>query len=140
MKRIIFLFLVILAITGCKKDEQLVITGKITFDFVTEAADYYIYLDNDQDLSNGYTARIIQSAGFSVTQMDFVIKTDNVPEGNYYLRGGYDTESADNMNPVDPSVWEGQGWYGSNSSTPPSAPSVNNLTGNYDFVIYALGK
>jgi len=138
MKRIAFIMLIILAISGCKKDVQLVITGSVTFDFLTGPGNYYIILDDDQDVNNGIKARVNQTSGVIVTQMDFVIKTDEVPDGKYYLRGGYDAESADDMDPNNPDVWEGQGWYGSNSPVAPATPNLTNLTGNYNFVVYAV--
>lgn len=136
MRRIVLLMLIILAISGCKKDGQKLLTGKVTFSFVPDAGDYYIILDDDKDLSNGYVARLIESSTGAVGYIDYVILTDNIPEGSYYIRGGYDSESTDNMNPSDPTVWEGQGWYGSNNTAGPASANVTNLTGNYDFVVY----
>jgi len=49
-------------------------------------------------------------------------------------------ESDDNMDPDNPLVWEGQGWYGSTSSNPPPSPNVSTLYGTYDLVIYELNK
>lgn len=141
MKRIVLVIFIVLAITGCKKDEgQRLISGQITFDFTTGAGDYYIILDNDQNLSNGYLVRLIQTSGVEVGRIDYKIKTDNIPAGSYYIRGGYDSESPDNMDPANPDVWEGQGWFGSFSAAAPASPNVSDLSGTYDFVIHGLAK
>ena len=140
MKRLFLLIIIIIAISGCKKEEQKVLTGKVTFSFTPEAGDYYIILDDDKDLSNGFIARLIETSTGPVGRIDYVIKTGNIPAGSYYIRGGYDSESPDNMNPADPSVWEGQGWFGGVDSGAPAAANVTNLTGNYDLVVYELAK
>lgn len=142
MKRSVLIFIILLSFFGCKKDEeQKVITGQITFDFFPGPGDYYIILDNDQDLGNGYIARLIVTSVTAVGKIDYIMKTDNVPSGGYYIRGGYDEESTDNMDPANPSVWEGQGWYGGGSGgSAPSVANVTNLTGNYNFIIYPLSR
>jgi hypothetical protein len=141
MKNTVLFMFIILAIAGCRKDDPpKEITGQITFDFNPGAGDYYIILDKDQDLSNGYIIRLIETSVTEVGKIDYIIKSDNIPAGSYYIRGGYDSESPDNMDPGDPSVWEGQGWYGSYSSVAPASPNVTDITGKYDFVIYALAK
>jgi hypothetical protein len=142
MKRSVFIIVLIFAVFGCKKDEaQKVLTGQITFDFTPGPGDYYIILDNDQDLSNGYIARLIETSASYVSEINYVIRTDNVPAGGYYIRGGYDAESTDNMDPANPLVWEGQGWYGGGSGgSAPGAANVTNLTGNYNFIIFPLAK
>jgi hypothetical protein len=140
MKKALFVLISILILTGCKKEDKGLITGTITFDFTPGAGDVYVFFDADQDLTNGYIVKITATSTGSFSTLDYSFNTDGIPAGNYYIRGGYDVESVDNMNPEDPSVWEGKGWYGSGSATAPSTANVSKLYGKYDFKIYQLAK
>lgn len=113
-------------------------TGTVTFDFTPEAGKFYVYLDEDQDLTNGFVVQLIATSGGPIDSFEFDIQTENIPVGSYYLRGGYDRDNPDNMNPLDPTVWEGEGWFGSSNSNAPASPNVSRLYGQYDLVIYAL--
>jgi len=134
------LTLLVLFITACKKEDKDTITGTVTFNFSPGAGDYYIFFDNDQDVTNGYIVQIIGTSTGPLSGFEYSFETKNIPAGSYYIRGGYDMESDDNMDPGNPLVWEGQGWYGSTSSNPPASPNVSTLYGNYDLMIYELGK
>lgn len=139
MKRISLLFfLLIFVIAGCKKEDKTRMTGTVSFDFSPEAGDFYVYMDDDQDLSNGFIVQLIATSDGPIDGFEFDIQTENIPAGSYYLRGGYDRDNPDNMDPLDPAAWEGEGWFGSNNSNPPASPNVSRLYGQYDLVIYAL--
>jgi hypothetical protein len=140
MKKILLVLLAILVITGCKKEDKKLITGTITFDFSPGAGDVYVYFDSDQDLVNGNIVKITATSSGAFNSFDYSFNTEGIPAGSYYIRGGYDQQSTDNMDPLNPSVWEGRGWYGSTTVTAPSSPNVSKLYGRYDFKIFKVVK
>jgi hypothetical protein len=140
MKKILLVLLAIFILTGCKKEDKKLITGTITFDFTPGAGDVYVFFDSDLDLANGFIVKITATSSGSFTSFDYSFNTEGIPAGSYYIRGGYDQESVDNMDPENPAVWEGRGWYGSVTGTAPSSPNVSKLNGRYDFKIFQVAK
>jgi len=140
MKKAILFVLSVFLLATCKKEDKDTISGTVTFNFSPGAGDFYIFFDNDLEVTNGYIVRIIGNSTGPLASFEYSFETTNIPAGNYYIRGGYDMESDDNMDPDNPLVWEGQGWYGSTSSNPPPSPNVSTLYGTYDLVIYELNK
>ena len=139
MKKIfVLLLLMLFVMAGCKKEDKHLMTGTITFNFAPEAGNFYVFLDDDHDITNGYIIRLVATSDGPITNLEYNFRTENIPAGNYYLRGGYDQESEGSTDPENPAEWEGAGWYGSDSTNPPSTPNISMLYGTYDFMVYAI--
>lgn len=93
---------------------------------------FYIILDDDTDVTNGYTARQIIPLDSAVTSVNYQIDTSDVPAGCYFLRGAWDFGNG-NMDPDNPSVWEAGGWYGTNTADPPSFANIVDRDSIYNF-------
>lgn len=142
-KSIIFLLtLTVILISSCKKEEEPnEINGIITFDFTISEGDFYIYMDDDGDPSNGYTVYGTGTLTGSEGGVNYSFDTENIPAGSYYIYAGFDMESVDNMDPVNMQVWEGLGWYGNDDDAimPVTAP-ITKLRGTYSFSVFELRK
>ena len=138
LKKLWLLLVVVSMFISCDDDSSKSIVGTLTREEPSSAGDYYVYLDNDADVTNGYEMRIVGQLEEDQADVDYFFDTTNVPDGSYYLLAGYDEESVDNMDPEDLSVWEGRGWYGSDNGDPPASPNVTDLDGRYDMTIYGL--
>lgn len=134
----LLLVILVLIIAGCKKEDRTMMAGTITFSFIPEPGNFYVFLDDDLDISNGYVIRLVATSDGPISNLEYNFNTENIPAGSYYLRGGYDKLSEGTPDPEDPSSWEGAGWYGSSSFTPPSSPDITRLYGTYDFIIYEM--
>ena len=140
MKKLILLVASIAIIMAAceKKEESNLITGTLTLMYNSIAGDYYVYLDTDTDPANGFVKQIINPYTANQTGIKYSFDTEGLDPGPYYLLAGYDTQSDTNMDPLNPSKWEGKGWYGSTNSIAPESPNVKSLSGTYNITIYGL--
>ncbi len=103
----------------------------------SEAGNFYVYLDSDNDITNGYVKRIVTTYTLPFNPTDFEIDTSDVPDGSYYLSAAIDF-GAGNMDPDDPTRWEKRGWGGSSTYQPGSSPSVSDLDGDYNITMHGI--
>jgi hypothetical protein len=143
-KRIIkfFIFigisLSIISLSGCDYTGGL-IYGTITYD-VSKIEDqgvsaYYVILDTDTDVTNGYTQRVIIDTTTDVSSVSYSLNTSDLDGGPYYLLGGFDFG---NMNPDTPNVWEGKAWYGGTNTAPPENANIYKSNGEYNITLTGL--
>ncbi|MEA1898753.1 MAG: hypothetical protein U9N53_13925 [Bacteroidota bacterium] len=142
MKKIsLAVVLISLIFSSCEKEKEddNILSGTLKLEYTSVAGEYYIYLDNDTDPANGTLKNIKEQYSVNQTEADYQINTENVEAGSYYLYAGYDFNSDTNMDPLNPGVWEGKGFYGSNHN-PPAEANVTDLSGEYNFTAHGLDK
>ncbi len=142
--KLLFLLLIIastLTFFSCKdagKSDDDILSGTASVDTSpSESGNFYVYLDTDTDITNGYAKRIVDTFTSPFTPTVFEIDISDVAEGSYYLLAALDI-GADNMDPDDPLKWEEKGWYGSSTYNPPASANITDLSGDYDIIMYGL--
>jgi hypothetical protein len=148
------LLLMLFLFSGCSKDEDDgILSGTLTYaeglrnegpSTMTQAY-CYIFLDNDNNITNGFVKRLIidlMNYPEASTAIPYEIDVKDVPAGTYFLMGAYDfaIDNDGNTDPENPSFWEAKGWYGSTSTAAPASANVSDLSGDYDLTLYGLGK
>lgn len=138
----IFLGVVVFFFLGCffYSDSEHVgsIYGTISYTSSNQdSSAYYVILDDDNDVTNGYIKRQIINTATYKTSVNYEIDTTDVSAGSYFLLGGWDFGSG-NMDPSNPSVWEAKAWYGGVGTNPPALSNITDLNGNYNIILTGL--